>query len=353
MNMPLAGRRGRFGEHARSGAEAIVYLAASPEVAGVTGRYFVAAPRPLVAGILRRGRCSAALGGERAPGGDMIAPGPTRRGPANLRHAHLLLPLQRLRHRVRAAGPLRHQGHLSRLPGPKAGAADVAHRAPGLRPGSPPTSVASVRRPAAAAAAADVTTTSTDHPAPPRLRERLADHRPQVDTAGGPLIWAAVAVLLAPVPDAAAADPPGRASGRPMVGTHGAPRRPPAAEDLRSRRDRYPRDRRGGRAFPRRAEQLAGQPRRRRSPHPGAPSHRGPAVRLLPPGPPGAPAQSRGRRRRAGSPSTTCSTPSTYRRRPSSTSAGERRRVRRLPGGRRRGLGHDRADPDATCCGLL
>jgi len=34
-----------------------------------------------------------------------------------------------------------------------------------------------------------------------RLRERLADHQPQVDTAGGPLIWAAVAVLLAPDPD--------------------------------------------------------------------------------------------------------------------------------------------------------
>jgi 8-oxo-dGTP pyrophosphatase MutT (NUDIX family) len=34
-----------------------------------------------------------------------------------------------------------------------------------------------------------------------RLRERLADHQPQVDTAGGPLIWAAVAVLIAPDPD--------------------------------------------------------------------------------------------------------------------------------------------------------
>jgi 8-oxo-dGTP pyrophosphatase MutT (NUDIX family) len=34
-----------------------------------------------------------------------------------------------------------------------------------------------------------------------RLRERLAQHRPREDTARGPLIWAAVAVLLAPDPD--------------------------------------------------------------------------------------------------------------------------------------------------------
>ena len=34
-----------------------------------------------------------------------------------------------------------------------------------------------------------------------RLRERLAEHRPREDGGGGPLIWAAVAVLLAPDPD--------------------------------------------------------------------------------------------------------------------------------------------------------
>jgi 8-oxo-dGTP pyrophosphatase MutT (NUDIX family) len=34
-----------------------------------------------------------------------------------------------------------------------------------------------------------------------RLRERLAGHRPREDAGGGPLIWAAVAVLLAPDPD--------------------------------------------------------------------------------------------------------------------------------------------------------
>jgi 8-oxo-dGTP pyrophosphatase MutT (NUDIX family) len=35
-----------------------------------------------------------------------------------------------------------------------------------------------------------------------RLRERLAVHRPVVDDRGDPLIWAAVAVVLAPDPDA-------------------------------------------------------------------------------------------------------------------------------------------------------
>jgi 8-oxo-dGTP pyrophosphatase MutT (NUDIX family) len=34
-----------------------------------------------------------------------------------------------------------------------------------------------------------------------RLRERLAQHQPREDAAGGPLIWAAVAVLIAPDPD--------------------------------------------------------------------------------------------------------------------------------------------------------
>jgi 8-oxo-dGTP pyrophosphatase MutT (NUDIX family) len=34
-----------------------------------------------------------------------------------------------------------------------------------------------------------------------RLRERLAEHQPREDSAGGPLIWAAVAVLIAPDPD--------------------------------------------------------------------------------------------------------------------------------------------------------
>lgn len=35
----------------------------------------------------------------------------------------------------------------------------------------------------------------------PRLRERLARHRPREDEGGGPLLWAAVALLLAPEPD--------------------------------------------------------------------------------------------------------------------------------------------------------
>jgi 8-oxo-dGTP pyrophosphatase MutT (NUDIX family) len=34
-----------------------------------------------------------------------------------------------------------------------------------------------------------------------RLRERLAQHQPREDASGGPLIWAAVAVLIAPDPD--------------------------------------------------------------------------------------------------------------------------------------------------------
>ena len=34
-----------------------------------------------------------------------------------------------------------------------------------------------------------------------RLRERLATHRPQEDTGDDPLVWAAVAVVLAPDPD--------------------------------------------------------------------------------------------------------------------------------------------------------
>ena len=34
-----------------------------------------------------------------------------------------------------------------------------------------------------------------------RLRDRLAGHRPRVDDRGEPLIWAAVAVILAPDPD--------------------------------------------------------------------------------------------------------------------------------------------------------
>ena len=123
-----AGRRS-FGTTPDRGAEPILYLAASPEVAGVSGRYFDRCTETRSSAASYDEAAARRLWEESCAWWDMIR-WPTRRGPANLRHAHLLLPLQRLRHRVRAARPHRHQGHLSRMPGPQAGAADVAHRRP-------------------------------------------------------------------------------------------------------------------------------------------------------------------------------------------------------------------------------
>lgn len=85
---------------------------------------------------------------------------------------------------------------------PQAGAAHVAPRATGFgwevrRPRSEPARPARRRR---------VLRRRLSHPPALttrllRLRERLARHQPQEDAGGGALIWAAVAVLLAPDPD--------------------------------------------------------------------------------------------------------------------------------------------------------
>ena len=96
LGMP-AGRRS-FGTTPDRGAEPILYLAASPEVAGVSGRYFdrctetrssAASYDEAAARRLWEESCA----GRTGSAGHLVA------GPANLRHAHLLLPLQRLRHR--------------------------------------------------------------------------------------------------------------------------------------------------------------------------------------------------------------------------------------------------------------
>ena len=148
LRLPEACRRaGGASEPARSRRGAELYLAASPEVAGCRGGTSIAArrpgrprhptTRPRRGGSGRRARAWSAR----------IAPGQLVAGAANLRHAHLLLSLHRLRHRVRAARPQ----PTPRSPVPDAGAASSSGgcRSPPARPrpGSPPTSVASVRPP--------------------------------------------------------------------------------------------------------------------------------------------------------------------------------------------------------------
>ena len=59
--------------------------------------------------------------------------------------------------------------------------------------------------PAGAAAGRRMLRRRMPHPQPlttrlSRLRDRLAVHRPRLDERGDPLIWAAVAVVLAPIP---------------------------------------------------------------------------------------------------------------------------------------------------------
>ena len=185
MNVPLVGGRDRahLRRRARRGAETIVYLAASPEVEGVTGRYFVGRHETRSSpASYDESAAAAALGGERpAHRARRRAHTLTARArAANLRHAHLHLSLLRLRRRVRAAGPLRHEGRLPRLRGPEARAAHVAHRPPGrcrqarrLQPPGPAARRRLLRR-----------RMSLAQPLSPRLarlRERLAGHRPATD----------------------------------------------------------------------------------------------------------------------------------------------------------------------------
>ena len=193
--------------------------------------------------------------------------------------------------------------------GPQARAADVAHRPPGRRPASPadysrlgpPAGWRVLRR-----------RMSLAQPLSPRLArlgERLAGAPPVPMTATPRCIWAAVAVVLVPVARRRAAHPPRRARRRSVVRPHGAPRRPP-----------------GARATPTSSPPPSARPSRRsgsRSPAPicsaasttscpeprsSRPSPSARSSSLLPE-PPGAPAQSRGGRRRAGSAWTTCCTP--------------------------------------------
>jgi 8-oxo-dGTP pyrophosphatase MutT (NUDIX family) len=67
-----------------------------------------------------------------------------------------------------------------------------------------------------------------------RLRERLAAHRPVVDDRGDPLIWAAVAVVLAPDPDALLLIRRAERAGDPWSGHMALPggRREPTEPDL-------------------------------------------------------------------------------------------------------------------------
>jgi 8-oxo-dGTP pyrophosphatase MutT (NUDIX family) len=67
-----------------------------------------------------------------------------------------------------------------------------------------------------------------------RLRDRLADHRPLVDDRGDPLIWAAVAVILAPEPDAVLLIRRAERVGDPWSGHTALPggRQDPAEPDL-------------------------------------------------------------------------------------------------------------------------
>jgi 8-oxo-dGTP pyrophosphatase MutT (NUDIX family) len=67
-----------------------------------------------------------------------------------------------------------------------------------------------------------------------RLRDRLAVHRPLVDDRGDPLIWAAVAVILAPDPDAVLLIRRAERVGDPWSGHMALPggRQDPAEPDL-------------------------------------------------------------------------------------------------------------------------
>ena len=67
-----------------------------------------------------------------------------------------------------------------------------------------------------------------------RLRDRLALHRPVEDTLGGPLIWAAVAVILAPDPEAVLLIRRAERAGDPWSGHMALPggRQDPAEPDL-------------------------------------------------------------------------------------------------------------------------
>jgi 8-oxo-dGTP pyrophosphatase MutT (NUDIX family) len=67
-----------------------------------------------------------------------------------------------------------------------------------------------------------------------RLRDRLAIHRPVVDDRGDPLIWAAVAVILAPDPDALLLIRRAERAGDPWSGHMALPggRQEPAEPDL-------------------------------------------------------------------------------------------------------------------------
>jgi 8-oxo-dGTP pyrophosphatase MutT (NUDIX family) len=67
-----------------------------------------------------------------------------------------------------------------------------------------------------------------------RLRDRLASHRPVVDDRGDPLIWAAVAVILAPDPDALLLIRRAERAGDPWSGHMALPggRQEPAEPDL-------------------------------------------------------------------------------------------------------------------------
>jgi 8-oxo-dGTP pyrophosphatase MutT (NUDIX family) len=67
-----------------------------------------------------------------------------------------------------------------------------------------------------------------------RLRDRLAVHRPVVDDRGDPLLWAAVAVILAPDPDAVLLIRRAERAGDPWSGHMALPggRQDPAEPDL-------------------------------------------------------------------------------------------------------------------------
>ena len=67
-----------------------------------------------------------------------------------------------------------------------------------------------------------------------RLRDRLAVHRPRVDERGDPLIWAAVAVILAPDPDSVLLIQRAERAGDPWSGHMALPggRQDPSEPDL-------------------------------------------------------------------------------------------------------------------------
>ena len=325
------------------GAEPIVYLAASPEVAGVTGRYFDRCTETRSSAASYDEARGSRLWEESAgwPRWDMTA--------GQLVAGRLISGMPIYSYRCTACDTEFEQ--LVRT--------DTKVTCPGCRGRKLERLMSLTARPAAGGKPADFSRLGPPpgggccgggcHTHQPlttrlsRLRERLADSPARSTRRGRPPHLGRRGGRAGARSRRRAPDPPGRASGRPMVWPHGAARRPAGGGRLRSRRDRYPGDRRGGRiSGSARANSPAASMTSFPEPRCSPPSRSAPSSSRSPTA--RRSTQSRGRRRPLGLPR-----PPARPRDPSLRPARHPRRaapVRRLPGGRRRGLGHDRADRD-------